>query len=93
VCIDACKEGISGVLTPKYHVVCYESRRLKEHMRNYVTHDLELASIAHALKMWRPYLLGRKFELRIDHYGLKHLFGQSTLNARKTKCGHTPHVV
>jgi hypothetical protein len=29
---------------------------------------------------WTP-----KFELRIDHYGLKHLFGQPTLIARKTR--------
>jgi hypothetical protein len=27
------------------HVVCYESRKLKEHERNYATHDLELEAI------------------------------------------------
>jgi hypothetical protein len=52
---------------------------------NYVTHDLELAVIIHALKMWRHYLVGKKFELRIDNCGLKHLFGQPTLNVRKTR--------
>jgi hypothetical protein len=85
VCTDACKEGLGGVLTQKDHVVCYESRKLKEHERNYATHDLELATIVHALKMWRHYLMGRKFELRTDHCGLKHLFGQPTLNARQTR--------
>lgn len=34
-------------------VVCYESRKLNEHEQNYMTHDLELVSIIHALKMWR----------------------------------------
>ena len=29
--------------------------------------------------------MGRRFELRIDHYGLKYLFDQSTLNARKAR--------
>jgi hypothetical protein len=29
--------------------------------------------------------MGKKFELRIDHFGLKHFFGQPTLNARKTR--------
>ena len=29
--------------------------------------------------------MGKKFELRTNHYGLKHLFGQPTLNARKTR--------
>jgi hypothetical protein len=62
-------------------VVCYESRKLNEHEANYVTHDLELAAIVHALKMWRHYLLGRKFVLMTDHYGLRYLFDQPKLNA------------
>ena len=56
------------------HVVGYESRKLKENENNYANPDIELASIVHALKMWRHYLMGRKFELSIDHYGLKYLF-------------------
>jgi hypothetical protein len=62
-----------------------ESTKLKEHERNYATHDLELASIIHELKMWRHYLTRRIFELQIDHCGLKHLFGQPTLNFRQTR--------
>jgi hypothetical protein len=80
VCTDACKEGLGAVLTQKKHVVCYESRKLKDHQRNYATHELELATIVHTLKKWRHYLKGRRFELRIDHCDLKHLFRQSTLN-------------
>ena len=67
------------------HLICYESRKLKEHEKNYATHDLELAAIVHALKMWRHYLMGRRFELKTDHYGLKYLFDQPTLNARKAR--------
>jgi hypothetical protein len=48
-------------------------------------HDLELAAIVHALNMWRHYLMGKIFELRIDHCGLKHIFEQPTLNGRKTR--------
>jgi hypothetical protein len=84
MCTDACKEGLDGVLMQKDHLVCYESRKLKEHERNYTTHDLELATIIHALKMWRHYFMGRKFELRTNHCGLTILFGQPTLNARNT---------
>lgn len=67
------------------HVICYGFRNLKERKRNYATYDFELATIIHALKMWRHYLMGKRFELRIDHSGLKHLFGQSHLNARQTR--------
>ena len=67
------------------HMVCYESRKLKEHETNYATYDLELIAIVHALNMWRHYLMGRTFELRINHCGLKYLFNQPTLNARKAR--------
>jgi hypothetical protein len=74
VCTDACKEGLGGVLSQEGFVVCYESRKLKEHENNYATHDLELEKIIHALRKWRHYLMGKKFELRKDHNGLKYLF-------------------
>jgi hypothetical protein len=35
--------------------------------------------------MWRNYLMGKRFEFRTDHSGLKYLFGQPTLNARKIR--------
>ena len=85
VCTDACKQGIGGVLMQDGHVISYESRKLKEHEKNYATHDLELAAIIHALKMWRHYLMGKKFELRTDHDGLKYLFEQPNLNARQRR--------
>jgi hypothetical protein len=85
VCTYACKEGIGGVLTKNVHVIGYESKKLKEHERNYATHNLELVSIVHALRMWRHYLIGKKFELRIGHIVLKYLFEQSTLNSRQTR--------
>jgi hypothetical protein len=85
VCTDACKEVLGGVLMQEGSVIFYESRKLNEHEVNYVTHDLELASIVHALKMWRHYLLGRKFVLMIDHYGLRYLFDQPNLNARQAR--------
>jgi hypothetical protein len=85
VCTYACKEGLGGVLMQNGHVIGYESRNIKEHERNYATHDLELASIVHALRMWRHYIMGKKFELRTYHIGLKYLFEQVTLNSRKIR--------
>jgi hypothetical protein len=85
VCTDTCKEGLGGVLMQKGCVIGYESIKLKEDERNYATHDLELAAIVHALRMWRHYLMGKKFKLRKDHIGLKYLFEQPTFNARQTR--------
>jgi hypothetical protein len=85
VCTDACKEGLGGVLTPNGHVIGYESKNIKEHERNYAIHDLELAAIVHALRMWRHYLMGKIFELSTNHIDLKYLFEQPTLNTRQTR--------
>jgi hypothetical protein len=53
VCIYACNEGLGGVLNQNSFFICYESRKLKDHEINYATHDLELATIVHALRKWR----------------------------------------
>jgi hypothetical protein len=74
MCTDAYKEGLGGVLSQRDHVVCYESKKLKEHERNYATNYLELAMIVHALKMWRHDPMGKKFVLRTYHCGMKHVF-------------------
>jgi hypothetical protein len=85
VCTNACKQGLGGFLSQNGHVVFYESRKLKEHERLYATHDLELETIVHALNMLRHYLMGKTFELRIDHSSLKYLFRQPTLNVRTSR--------
>jgi hypothetical protein len=84
VCVDASKEGLGG-LTQKEHLICYESRKLKEHEQNYINHDLELVVIIHDLKMWRHYIMDRKFLLLIDNSRVKYLFNQPDLNARQAR--------
>ncbi|XP_022856518.1 uncharacterized protein LOC111377625 [Olea europaea var. sylvestris] len=39
-------------------VIAYASRQLKKHELNHPTHDLELATVVLALKIWRHYLYG-----------------------------------
>jgi hypothetical protein len=85
VCTDVYKEGLRGVLMQEGCVISYASQKLSEHEINYVTHDLELVVIVHALKMWRHYLLGRRFVLMTNHCGLRHLFDQLKLNARQAR--------
>ncbi|RVW36977.1 Transposon Tf2-11 polyprotein [Vitis vinifera] len=56
------KMGLGCVLMQQGKVVAYASRQLKQHERNYPAHDLELAAVVFALKTWRHYLYGEKFE-------------------------------
>eukprot|EP00253_Pinus_taeda_P035992 PITA_35992 len=85
VCTDASKEGLGGVLMQEGRVIAYESRKFKEHEQKYSAYDLELAAVIHALKMWRHYLMGRKFLLLTDHHNLTNYFSQPTLNARQAR--------
>jgi hypothetical protein len=58
------------------HVVAYASRQLKDHEKNYPTHDLELAVVVYDLKIWRHYLYGEECEIHTDHQRLKYIFTQ-----------------
>ena len=66
-------------------VVAYASQQLKKHEENYPTHDLELAAMVHALKIWRHYLIGNKCEIFTDHKSLKYTFTQPDLNLRQRR--------
>jgi hypothetical protein len=49
---DACGQGLGCVLMQEGHVIAYASHQLWKHELNYPTHDLELAVVVHALKIW-----------------------------------------
>jgi hypothetical protein len=85
VCMDASKQGLGVVLMQDGGVIAYVSRKLKKHEELYATHDLDLAAVMLALKLWRHYLVGRSFELKTDHKSLKHLFTQRDMNARQRR--------
>ncbi|KAJ9699024.1 hypothetical protein PVL29_007877 [Vitis rotundifolia] len=82
---DASTVGLGCVLMQQGKVVAYASRQLKQHERNYPTHDLKLAAVVFALKTWRHYLYGEKFEVYSDHKSLKYIFTQKDLNSRQRR--------
>ena len=82
---DASRTRLGCVLMQDRHVITYASRQPKKHELNYPTHDLELAVVVHALKIWRHYLLGNKVHIFMDHKSLKYIFTQSELNMRQQR--------
>jgi hypothetical protein len=82
---DASRIGLGCVLMQDNRVIAYASRALKTHEQNYPTHDLELAAVIHALKIWRHHLMDTKCHIYTDHKSLKYIFTQADLNMRQRR--------
>ena len=79
---DASRQGLGCVLMQNGRVVAFASRQFKPHELNYPTHDLELAAVIFALKIWRHYLYDARCEIYTNHKSLKYIFTQKELNLR-----------
>ena len=66
-------------------VIVYASHQLKDYEKNYPTHDLELAVMVFALKIWRHYLHRVTSKIYTDHHSLKYFFTQKELNMRQIR--------
>ncbi|KAH0754464.1 hypothetical protein KY290_024734 [Solanum tuberosum] len=82
---DASRVGLGCVLMQNGKVIAYASRQLKVHEKNYPTHDLELAAVVFALKIWRHYLYGVHVDVFTDHKSLQYVFTQKDLNLRQRR--------
>ena len=82
---DASRDELGCVLMQSGRVVTYGSKQLKNHEQNYPTHDLELAAIVFALKIWHHYLYGEQFKVFSDHKSLRYIFTQRDLNMRQRR--------
>ena len=82
---DASRQGLGCVLMQNDKVIAYASRQMKKHEQNYPTHDLELASVVFALRIWRHYLYGVPCRIFTDHKSLQYLFTQKELNMRQRR--------
>ncbi|GKE26143.1 putative nucleotidyltransferase, ribonuclease H, partial [Tanacetum coccineum] len=82
---SASKKGLGCVLMQHGKVIAYASRQLKPYEENYPTHDLELAAVVFALKIWRHYLYGETCDIFTDHKSLKYIFTQKELNMRQRR--------
>lgn len=72
---DASGMGIGAVLQ-QGHLIAFFSRKLADRHLKLPAYERELIGLARAVQHWRPYLWGRPFVIKIDHYSLKYLLEQ-----------------
>lgn len=65
--------------------IAFESRKFRDHEKNWSTPDKELAAVVHALTIWRQYLDGQQVLVFTDHQALKHIQQQPKLNQRQAR--------
>jgi hypothetical protein len=82
---DASDQGLGCVLMQDGHVVAYAARQLRKHEEKYPTHDMELAVMVQALKIWRDYIIGKRCEVYSDHKSLKYIFTKPDLNLKQRR--------
>ena len=82
---DASQQGLGRVLMQNDRVIAYASRQLKMHEENYPTHNLELAAVVFALKIWKHYLYGVPCRIFTNHKSLQYIFTQKELNLRQIR--------
>jgi hypothetical protein len=76
---DASSQGLGCLLMQGRHVMAYASRQLRKHEEKYPAHDLELAIMVHALKIWRHYIIAKRCEVYSDHKSLKYIYSLSQI--------------
>ncbi|WVZ63880.1 hypothetical protein U9M48_013475 [Paspalum notatum var. saurae] len=73
---DALSHGFSAVLVQDGHPVAFFSRPVAPRHRALAAYERELIGLVQAVRHWRPYLWGRRFLVKTDHYSLKYLLDQ-----------------
>ncbi|XP_074297120.1 uncharacterized protein LOC141627798 [Silene latifolia] len=64
------------------HVIQYASTMMNEAQRNYTTIEKEFLAVVFALEKFRPYILGAKVIIFMDHAALRHLVNKKESKPR-----------
>ena len=73
---DASTHGFGAVLLQDQHPIAIFNRPATPRHQSLAAYERELIGLVLAIRHWRPYLWGRGFLVRTDHFSLKFLLDQ-----------------
>jgi hypothetical protein len=69
-------KGIGVVLMQEGRPLPFTSEKLSKRNMGKPIYEKEMLAILHAVELWRPYLLGQRFQIKTDHQSLKYFLEQ-----------------
>jgi hypothetical protein len=82
---DASGKGIGSTLMKVSRPLDFTRKQLSEHYLGQSIYEKEMMAIMHALDLWCPYLLGKRFQIKTNHHSLKYFLEQHLSSLEQQK--------
>jgi hypothetical protein len=82
---NSSEKGIGVVLMQEGQPLAFTSKQLSKKNIGKPIYEKEMLVILHAVELWHPYLLGKRFQIKTDHQSLKYFLEQCISSQEQQK--------